>query len=46
MKKLLAGLIILIMLGGIFGFAPSIAHASAASEYLDVGPLNPPPQGR
>jgi hypothetical protein len=47
MKKLLAGLIIVLLLGGIFGFAP-MAYADGAdggAGNYGSGPY-PPPQGR
>jgi hypothetical protein len=45
MKKLLAGLIVIIMLSGIFGFAPSMAYAADESGGNPItGPL-PPPRG-
>jgi hypothetical protein len=47
MKKLIAGLIIVLLLGGIFGFAPSMAYADGADGGVGTtGTVLPPPAGR
>jgi hypothetical protein len=44
MKKLIAGLIIVLLLGGIFGIVPSMAYADPGSggSTNGVTPVNPP----
>ena len=44
MKKLLAGIIIIMLFGGIFGFAPGMAHADegGAGTVNGTGPGQPP----
>jgi hypothetical protein len=45
MKKLIAGLIIVLLLGGIFGFAPSMAYADPGGSTNNGVPI-PPASGR
>jgi hypothetical protein len=46
MKKLIAGLIIVLLLGGILGIVPNMAYADPPGGGYTSGIPQPPPQGR